>query len=292
MDEQPENETLADGASSTDNADDSSGTVADHAVTDSVAAGAESPGDGKPTKIAKSVKRNAAGHFQPGTAGGPGPPLGTQNGLKHGLTAWYGTSVMPSNSGAVVQHALRAFRKALEEAVIGARGEIQFTDSIAIHSVTQHEGARLLLRRWLRREEKALTPSEKLSYLMSLTKLTEARDKAVAALKLSPADKKSVIDQLFPALPAVDFDVTPKRSPTSSPATTAARIESASTGAAQETEPASTALTAVEDEHVSTATTAATERASTAPAESSVGSPSELPASEPIAAAPAGEANA
>jgi hypothetical protein len=79
---------------------------------------------------------------------------------------------------------VKSFRRALEAAVIDARGGISLTDACAISTACAAERHLSLCAAWLKRDADKLTPSERLQHSKGMLEGSEKRDRAVQSLKL------------------------------------------------------------------------------------------------------------
>jgi hypothetical protein len=75
-------------------------------------------------------------------------------------------------------------RRALEDEVIQARGEISLVDASFINTCYRAERHAQLAQKWLAREAEAMTPADRLHYSREVVRASESRDKALAALRL------------------------------------------------------------------------------------------------------------
>lgn len=92
-----------------------------------------------------------------------------------------------------VERAAFAFRRALEGAVVLAHGDIDFLQAALIQSASRWERHAGLALRWLRDNHEKLDPAERLSYSREVAKASSERDKAIAQLRLSAADRKTLL---------------------------------------------------------------------------------------------------
>lgn len=65
-----------------------------------------------------------------------------------------------------------------------ARGEITLTDAAYVNTAYRAERHAQLAQRWLALEAENMTPADRLNYSREVTKASESRDKAIAALNL------------------------------------------------------------------------------------------------------------
>lgn len=87
-------------------------------------------------------------------------------------------------SAEAIRKRVAAFRRALEAAVIDARGGISLADACAINTACAGERHSSLCASWLRRDADKLTPSERLAHAKGMLEGSERRDKAVTSLRL------------------------------------------------------------------------------------------------------------
>lgn len=98
--------------------------------------------------------------------------------------------------GAYVHRLVLAFRKALEDEVIAAKGSIGLADACAIATAARWERHALLVTRWLRVGFAELTYDQRLAYSRDIGKASESRDRAIASLQLDK-NPTTVIEALY-----------------------------------------------------------------------------------------------
>lgn len=110
-------------------------------------------------------------------------PIANQNALQHGLTAG---SLPPGCS--YITNRTKAFRSALQAAVLAVKGEVSIVDAASINTATRAERLALLAGRWLRLSAHEMTHDQRLAYAREVVKASEQRDRALRALNLDAAD--------------------------------------------------------------------------------------------------------
>lgn len=121
----------------------------------------------------------------------PGAPVGNKNGQKHGVRALrdglrHGLTAYALPKGCRrIGSAVGVFRRALEDAVVAARGNVTVVDSSTINRAIRCEVKARLAARWLSREGDAMSCAERLSFLNAADAGTLGRDRAIADLSLS-----------------------------------------------------------------------------------------------------------
>lgn len=105
-----------------------------------------------------------------------------RNHLTHGLRA--STLGRLPKGASYAGKLLHEFRRQLEAVVMEAKGKITFTDSCSINTAARWERHALLAGRWLNLHAETMNHDQRLAYSAAVGKASEARDKAIAALKL------------------------------------------------------------------------------------------------------------
>jgi hypothetical protein len=108
-----------------------------------------------------------------------GAPAGNRNGCRHGLRG----AALPRGCERVGRE-INLFRRALETAVLDARGEITLVDASLINTAYRAERHAQLSQRWLGKEAHDMTPADRLNYSREVVRASESRDKAIDALNL------------------------------------------------------------------------------------------------------------
>lgn len=126
----------------------------------------------EPTKSDPPLQKNPGGGQR-----------GNLNAVRHGLTA----GKLPQGL-AYVEKKINLFRRRLEAAVEEVKGEIAIGDAAAINSVCKWERHAMLALHWLRKEGDKLSASDKLKFSEAIAKASDARDRALAKLRLDVQD--------------------------------------------------------------------------------------------------------
>lgn len=136
-----------------------------------------------------------------GKPGRSGPPRNNRNAMRHGLRG----GQLPKDAR-YIEHRLNRFRRLLEDAVLGARGEVTLTDAAAIQTCLRWERHAALAQRWLVKQGNTLKLVDRLKFSEAIAKASDSRDKALAALKLDRDAKDNIIDTLYAYLPSPKAD--------------------------------------------------------------------------------------
>lgn len=130
-----------------------------------------------------------------------GAPLGNKNSQRHGLR---GASLPKACK--YIEYSLQAFRRSIESAVLANRGEIDLPSAALVNSSCRHERRCQLLERWLRKGMETLPLSDRLAILKDLSSATDARDKCLKMLSLTPEHVKrdAILSLYADPLPADD----------------------------------------------------------------------------------------
>jgi len=125
-----------------------------------------------------------------GKPGRSGPPRGNRNALRHGLRG----AVLPKDAR-YIQNRLDNIKRILEDAVLRARGAVDEADAAAIQTAQRWERVACLAERWARLKGDELK-DKMVDYYERAAKASEARDKAIARLKLGD-QRDNVLDALY-----------------------------------------------------------------------------------------------
>jgi hypothetical protein len=100
-----------------------------------------------------------------------------------------------------IDRATNYFRRAVEDAVMEAKGEIGLVDACRISTAYRAERTAQLAQRWLLREAENLSAADRLAYAREVVRVSESRDRAIAALGLEKRPQ-DIWQALHAALPA------------------------------------------------------------------------------------------
>ncbi len=149
----------------------------------------------------KAAPKRRFGKCQPahycGKPGRSGAPRENINAIRHGLKA----GQLPKDAK-YIEYRLNAFRRTLEQAVLGARGEVTIPDAATIQTCLRWERHACLAQRWLVKAGDTLKPEQRLTFSREIARASAERDKAIAALKLDRDSRDGAIDALYVRLPA------------------------------------------------------------------------------------------
>jgi len=123
--------------------------------------------------------KNAPDSDEPPKKRGPGPPVGSQNALRHGLRA----GKLPREL-AYIEKRTNIFRRDLEALVVKLKGDISVNDAAAINSATKWERHACLAADWLRKEASKLSASDRLKFSEAIAKASDNRDRNIRLLQL------------------------------------------------------------------------------------------------------------
>lgn len=108
-----------------------------------------------------------------------GPPLGSQNHLKHGLRA----GRLPKGCG-YISTRVEKLREVIETQLCDQKGEVTITEAATINSMVRWERHALLAMRWLRQHVDDMTHDQRLAYSREIARASSERDKCLRSLKL------------------------------------------------------------------------------------------------------------
>jgi hypothetical protein len=121
-----------------------------------------------------------------------GAPCRNQNHVTHGLT---GMGWPPGSEND--RRRVARFTRALQSAVLEAKGEIGIVDAGTIQTAARWERHARLCGRWLRLEAKELTPDQRLNFSRDIGKASESRDRCLRSLGIDRADRDPYLDALL-----------------------------------------------------------------------------------------------
>ena len=113
----------------------------------------------------------------------PGGQPGNVARLRHGLRS----GSLPRGASYIARQT-DELRQALEASTLTARGEVSLLDACAINTAVRAERLAMLAQCWLRLESDKLAPEQKLAFAREVVRASEARDRAIRELRLSPAE--------------------------------------------------------------------------------------------------------
>ena len=108
-----------------------------------------------------------------------GPPKGTRNHLRHGLTA---TALPPGCTG--IRKSITQFRQSLEKIILANRDEIGVYDASLVNEACRWEQHSLLATRWLRLHADSMDHAGRLAYSREVARGASERSKALKELKI------------------------------------------------------------------------------------------------------------
>lgn len=121
----------------------------------------------------------------------PAPPK-NRNASRHGLRS----AALPKGASYVAR-ATNELRRAVEDAVIVAKGEVNILDAAAIQTLLRHERHAMLCQRWLRREHDKMTLAERLKFSAEIGRASAERDKALRSLGIDATGTNDVLTQAY-----------------------------------------------------------------------------------------------
>lgn len=121
---------------------------------------------------------------------------GNRASLTHGVHAFLATGSLPKKAS-YIRRQLSQFKLALEAGVREKHSTISLYHAALIQSVIRHEARASLLQRWLRLGE-GLSHADRVMTLKEIGNATDARDKALKALRLDDSDNgQSILATLY-----------------------------------------------------------------------------------------------
>jgi hypothetical protein len=121
-----------------------------------------------------------------------------RNALRSGLYSFLTTGRYPRGAS-YISRLTRAMRVAAEAACRQANGggEPTLTQAALINSMERHEGRHLLLVRWLRENDAALTMDQRLAILRDAATATDARDRCLTRLGIDRDQQADILIRLY-----------------------------------------------------------------------------------------------
>lgn len=83
-----------------------------------------------------------------------------------------------------IERDIGVFRRALERAVVDARGEVSLADAASIQTITRLEAHARLAARWLRERAASMDDETRLRYSAAIAATSERRDRVLERLGL------------------------------------------------------------------------------------------------------------
>jgi hypothetical protein len=156
---------------------------------------------GKPT-VTEPVKAPARPNYGKesnfkGKPGRSGPPKGSTNAIRHGLTS----ANLPKGCQ-YVYYRICSLRRTLEAAVLREFGAIDLAAAAAINTAIRQERNAQLAEHYARHNQGKLPDATLLDFYERAAKASSARDKAISSLRLDRDARDGVIDALYARLPA------------------------------------------------------------------------------------------
>lgn len=116
---------------------------------------------------------------QPPTQNKGGAPKGSRNALRHGLRC----GVLPDGCRRI-ESEVNQFRRALEDAVVAARGAVSVVDAATINRAAKWEQHNRLAARWLAKQAETMTPDQVLAFSRETVRAATERDRAIRDLDI------------------------------------------------------------------------------------------------------------
>jgi len=114
-----------------------------------------------------------------GVAGRSGAPKGNSNATRHGLKG----GKLPKGCQ-YIENTVNELRRQVEDAVMEAKGVINFVDAAAVNSILKWERHGALATHWLRHEASNLSIGDRLKFSEQIAKASDNRDRAIRSLQL------------------------------------------------------------------------------------------------------------
>ena len=108
---------------------------------------------------------------------------GNMNHVRHGFFA----GKLPEHLE-YIEKRVNSLRLQIEQKLLELNGEVTLTEAAAINSAIKWERHGVLANHWLRSEEATMSATDRLKYSEAIAKASDARDRAIARLKLDPQD--------------------------------------------------------------------------------------------------------
>lgn len=112
-----------------------------------------------------------------------GAPKNNRNHLRHGLFA----GQLPKGCKHIENRTLK-LRRQIEDLLLESKGEVTILDAAIIQTALRWERHSLLCQRWLTKEIKKLSPSDRLNFSREIAKASTERDKCLQRLGLDKRD--------------------------------------------------------------------------------------------------------
>lgn len=128
----------------------------------------------------------------PRRTGKRGGQFGNLNSLRHGLTC----GSIPQGS-TYISRSVHEFRRAVEDALIAAKGEVSLYDAALVQTAARHETHALLAARWLRREFESMSLDQRLMFSREVGRASSERDKCLKLLNLDRDARANIFDGLY-----------------------------------------------------------------------------------------------
>jgi len=106
-----------------------------------------------------------------------GAPPKNRNHLRHGLFA----GQLPKGCQHIENRTLK-LRKQIEDLLLEIKGEVSLIDAASVQTALRWERHGLLCQRWLTKEFKTLSPSDRLNFSREIARASGERDKALDRL--------------------------------------------------------------------------------------------------------------
>lgn len=132
----------------------------------------------------KAITKRPSANFH-GKAGRSGAPKGSQNAIRHGLTA----GRLPKDCR-YIEYRMNALRRQIEAAVIDAKREVSLTDAAFIQTALRWERHAQLSQRWLTKMHNEMKPEQLIFFSKEISRASAERDKSIAALQLGEGKSK------------------------------------------------------------------------------------------------------
>ena len=123
-----------------------------------------------------------------------GAPRRNRNRTRHGLSA----GQLPRGCSYVAALTIQ-LRKALEAAVIEAKGELSLIDIATVQTCIRWERHALLAQRWLRKSAADMTHDQRLSYSREIARASAERDRSLRSLGIARTDDDLLLTATYVA---------------------------------------------------------------------------------------------
>lgn len=121
-----------------------------------------------------------------------GAPTKNRNATRHGLRS----ASLPKGAS-YISRATNELRRAVEDAVLDAKGAVDILDAATIQTIVRLERHAMLAQRWLRREHEKMSLAERLKFSAEVGRASAERDKALRSLGIGATGKADLLAEAY-----------------------------------------------------------------------------------------------